>query len=275
MSPTQWALSVGCILGTGFVLQVLIRRDLRKKFPIFFNCMIAYGVMGCIGLGAYLANCAVSYYLSFVMGSVFMFLQFGVIYEVLANTLKPYSALVDLAKMLFCWAAVFLLLTALVTALATNGQQATRLEAAMTVVQHSIRLMQCGLLLFLMVFENRLGISWRNHGMAIAMGLGVYSASDLITTYLPSLPQYLFDLIDSIVYIGILAFWGCFLLMREQSPKSVLDSPSRLIFQRWNEALMATPLVSRKNQVAFAPVESFLPGVEQTVERVMARKMMH
>jgi hypothetical protein len=35
---------------------------------------------------------------------------------------------------------------------------------------------------------------------------------------------------------------------------------------------MATPLVARNNQASL-PVESFLPGVERAVERVMARKM--
>jgi hypothetical protein len=53
----------------------------------------------------------------------------------------------------------------------------------------------------------------------------------------------------------------------------VLDSPSRLIFQRWNEALTT---YSVRGEMAFAAsgVESFLPGVEQTVDRVLARKIV-
>jgi hypothetical protein len=275
MSPTQWALAIGCIVGAVFVLLVMGRHHLRSKFPFFFNYISLYIVIACIGLAAYLYNCTISYYVSWVLGSLMMLLEVAVIYEVLAATLKSYSALVDLAKILFRWAAAFLLLTGLVTALATNGQEATKMEAALTVVEHCIRLMQCGLLLFLLVFENRLGISWRNHGVAIALGLGVYAGVDLIASYVPLLPQRTFDFITGVAYLGSLALWGCILTLREPAPKSVLDMPSRLIFQRWNEALLATPLVARKNQPAFTPVESFLPGVEQTVERVMARKMMH
>ena len=275
MSPIQWTLVIAGMLGPAFVASVMLRRGLRSKFPFFFSYIVIYILMSAIALATYLYSCPVFYHVSWVLGSLMMLMEVGIIYEVLVNTLKSYSALVDLAKILFRWAAVFLLFTALVTALATNGQQATKLEAALTVVQHCIRLMQCGLLLFLLVFESRLGVSWRNHGVVIAVGLGVYAAIDLTVSYLPWMATNVADLIQGCSYVGVLAFWGCSLMMREPAPKSMLDSPSRLIFRRWNEALMATPLVARKSQAAFAPVESFLPGVEQTVERVMARKMMH
>jgi len=277
MSPIQWTLAIAGILGPAFVAYVLVRRELRSKFPFFFNYLIFYTLSSAVGMGAYLYSCCggVFYHVNWMLGILIMVMEVGIIYEVLVNTLKSYSALVDLAKILFRWAAVFLLFTALVTALATNGQQTTKLEAALTVVEHCIRLMQCGLLMFLLVFENRLGVSWRNHGVAIALGLGIYAAIDLTVSYLPWPQTPLLDVVEGCAYVGVLAFWGSSLTMREPAPKSMLDSPSRLIFQRWNEALMATPLVARRSQAAFAPVESFLPGVEQTVERVMARKMMH
>jgi hypothetical protein len=276
MSPIQWVLAIAGIAGPVFVSAVMLRRGLRSKFPFFFNYLVFYILVSVIAIGAYLYSCAVSFHVSWILGSLMMIMEIGVIHEILVNTLKSYSALVDLARILFRWAAAFLLFTALVTALATNGQQATKLEAALNVGEHCIRLMQCGLLLFLLVFESRLGVSWRNYGVAIALGLGVYAAIDLTVSYMPWLSTQVSDLIGGCTYVGVLAFWGCSLMMREPAPKSVLESPSRLIFQRWNEALMATPLVSRKGEIAvLSPVESFLPGVERTVERVMARKMMH
>ena len=277
MSTIQWTLAIAGILAPALVLLVMMRRKLRVRFPFLFSYLILYIASSCVGLAAFLYSCSLFIYVNWVLGSLIMLMEIGIIYEILVNTLKSYSALADFAKLLFRWAVVFLFFTALITALATNGQQATRLEAATNLIEHCIRLMQCGLLLFLLVFENRLGISWRNHGVAIAVGLGAYAAVDLAISYVGNawISIRVADLIEGSVYIGMLAFWGCFLSLREPTPKSVLDSPSRLIFQRWNEALMATPLMARKHQVAFAPVESFLPGVEQTVERVMARKMMH
>lgn len=279
MSLSQWVFALAGLIGPFFLLWVMLRRKLRQQFPFFFKYLIAYAAVSVMGIVAYLYTPSDAYfYVYWLLSFAMMAIEILVIYEVLANTLRSYSALVDLAKVLFQWAAVFLLVMAFIAALATTGAQTTKIEAAMSVVARSIRLMQCGLLLFLLVFESRLGVSWRNHGMSIAIGTGIYAAADLSITYLKLLSIgscAVLDMVGGFIYVGIVMFWGSVLTMREPAPKSILDTPSRLIFQRWNEALLATPFMVRKNQAAFAPVESFLPGVEQTVERVMARKMMH
>jgi len=278
MSPIQWILAIAGIVGPSLVWLVVRRRKLYSIFPAFSNYLILYVVVASVGLAAYFYNCPAYFYVDWVLTLLLVSLEFGVIYEVLTHTLKSYSALADLAKIMFRWGAGFLLFMALVTALATSGGHVGRLQAAMNVIEHSVRLMECGLLFFLLVFDTHLGISWRSHGMCIAMGLGVYSAVDLIVSYLVMLPSpsvALLGTIDGLVYIGVLAFWGSLLRLPEPARKTVLDSPKRLIFQRWNEALISTTLARRTSGVALTPVESFLPGVEQTVERVMARKMMH
>lgn len=277
MSPIQWTLAIAGILGPILILVTMRRRKLNAAFPVFFNYLILYIVAAGFGLATYFYSCPAYFYVDWILTLLLVSVEFGVTYEVLTHTLKSYSALADLAKILFRWGAGFMLLIALVTALATNGGHVGRLQAAMNSVEHSVRLMECGLVFFLLVFDAHLGISWRSHGMSIALGLGAYSAVDLMVSYflqLPSASVALLGAIDGLVYVAVLAFWGSILRLPEPAQKSVLDSPKRLIFQRWNEALMATPIVMRKNQ-SFAPVESFLPGVEQTVERVMARKMMH
>lgn len=275
MTVTQWLFALAGVVGPAFLLWVMHRRNLRRQFPFFFNYLILYAMSCCIGIAAFLYNCTAYFFAYWTLSVLLMVVEFGVIYEILINTLKSYSALIDLAKVLFRWAAVFLLLMTLITALATNGSRLSRLEAAINVVDHSLRLMQCGLLLFLLVFETRLGLSWRNYGMSIAMGMGLYAVLDVTTSYLKMLalvPTNLLDIVGGTFYIGLLVFWGCVLMLPEPERKSMSDSPKRLIFQRWNEALMATPLVTRNNQAAL-PVESFLPGVERAVERVMSRKM--
>jgi hypothetical protein len=276
MSLIQWIIAVAGIVGPASILLMMRSRRVGREFPFFLNYLISYTLIAAVGLAAYFYSCRIYYYADWVLTVLLISMEFGVIYEVLKHTLKPYSALADFATVMFRWAAGFLLLTALVTALSTTGPQATKLQAAMNVVEHTVRLMECGLLLFLLIFESRLGISWRSHGTSIAIGLGVYSAVDLSVSYLLSLSpghNTLFGAIDGFVFVGVLAFWGTFLWLPEPERKTVLDSPARLIFQRWNEALMATPLVARQNQMPLSPIESFLPGVEQTVERVLARKM--
>jgi hypothetical protein len=99
---------------------------------------------------------------------------------------------------------------------------------------------------------------------------------DLSTTYLidrlPALAGA-FQILTNTVYLGATALWAYSLAKPEPARSNVLDSPRRLIFQRWNEALLTH---SVRGEMAFASggMESFLPGVEQTVDRILARKIV-
>jgi hypothetical protein len=265
-----------------FALQVLLlvimaKRKLRTQFPIFYNYTI---LMLLVTIALQIAARWFFREYSFVYWTstgLTMLLGFGVLYEVFVNILKPFSAVIDLGKMMFRWAALFLLITALITALATTGSKTTKLCTAILLMEHCIQLMQCGFLLLLLAFETRLGLSWRSHGMCIALGLGVFASTDLLLTYLynkfPAWQNSL-DMTNGMIALGLFAFWTIGLMLPEPERKSAQDSPTRIILQRWNEALSATPISNTISEVAFAPAESFIPGVERAVDRILARKMV-
>jgi hypothetical protein len=270
------AISLASVFVQAATLRILVKRKLRSDFPIFFR-YTAY----CVGIGllgfvtyAVACECWQYYYLFWACNALLMCFQFGVMYETFVNALKPYSALIDLGKMIFRWAGIFLLLAALLTGFATNGSEGNRILAAENLMERSLGLMQSGLLLLFFAFERRLGLSWRSYSMAIAIGLGASAATTLSTSYFsaryPSLQPGL-SLVTNIVFLAVVTFWAVCLRQAEPARKNVMDSPSRLIFQRWNEALQSTPLAQDK-RAAMASVESFLPGIEKTVDRVMARK---
>lgn len=259
-----------------FTLRILNQRKLRSEFPVFSRYSL-FCVVGCvITLISSVVYCPRYFYVYWALTAITMVLEFGVLYELLVNALKPYSALIDLGKMLFRWAAVFLILAALLTAFATTGSGSNRLVAASELLQRTVRLMQCGLLLLFFGLEKRLGLSWRTHSMSIALGLGIYAGADLSTTYLidrlPALAST-FQVFTNLVYLGAASLWAYSLAKPEPARSNVLDSPRRLIFQRWNEALLTHTV---RGEMAFATggMESFLPGVEQTVDRVLARKIV-
>jgi hypothetical protein len=279
ISQTQWILIAVAVVAAGvqaYTLRILSRRKLRSEFPVFFQ-YTAVCIAACvISLVPFVISCPQYFYLYWVLNAVTMVFEFGVLYELLVNALKPYAALIDLGKMLFRWAVVFLVLAALLTAFATAGSGNNKLIAASELLQRTVRLMQCGLLLLFFGLEKRLGLSWRTHSMTVALGLGVYAAVDLGTTYLISrLPSLTgtFQILANLTYVGAASLWAYSLAKPEPVRNNVLDSPSRLIFQRWNEALTT---YSARGDVAFASsgMESFLPGVEQTVDRVLARKIV-
>jgi hypothetical protein len=98
---------------------------------------------------------------------------------------------------------------------------------------------------------------------------------DLVVSYsqgrFPGLYGQL-EMTNGIVFTSVLCFWAFRLSSKESAPITAATSPSRLIIQRWNDALISY----RHGDLAFASstMNSFLPGVEQTVDRVLARKMI-
>lgn len=276
----QWvfvALAVGSAAIQASILSIIIKRKRSSECPVFVT-YTGFGILlVVIGLAGYLlGSCQEYFYISWVLGFLYVALEFGLMYEIFVNALKPYSALIDLGKMLFGWATVFLLIAATLTAFATSGSEASKLTAGMAVIERTMRLIQCGLLFLFFLFEKRLSLSWRSGNVGIALGLSVSAALDLTVSYLKAhFPAQMvaFGVVNSLAYIGVLLFWTYCIAMHRKERTSVLESPNRLIFQRWNEALISYQ--SGDVALATSSVESFLPSVERTVERVMARKMMH
>lgn len=277
MSLTYWVLTISSLCLQLGILAVMVKRKLRGNFPFFFLYTAYCIVQLLIAIAALRLPYQYFVYVYYTLMAVNLLFGFAIMYEVFINILKPYSAVIDLGKMLFYWAGLFLLLVGVLTAFVTGGSQSDMLSAAIMIVQRSIQLMQCGLLLLLLLFETRLGLSWRSHSMSIGLGLGSFSAIALILCYvqnhLPPGQAAIVPLVSTISSVAVSAFWGVSLLLPEPQRKNVMDSPSRLIFQRWNEGLAGTPLVA-SNQLAFSSADSFIPGVEKAVERVLARKMV-
>ena len=265
-----------------YILRALVLNKLRSDFKIFFVYNAACIAANFVTVGPFIYFCAnghypyIYFYIFWVLNVMLMVLEFGVLYEVLNHALKPYAALIDLGKVLFRWAAVFLLIAGLLTAVATSGSGGNKIIAAVNLMQRSVRLMQCGLLLLFFSLEKRLGLSWRSYSMSIALGLGVYAAADLTISYLKgqlSAWTGVLDVLGNSICLGAAIYWAVCFARAEPARKNVLDSPSRLIFQRWNEALLAAPLVAHERTPALASVDSFLPGIEKTVDKVLARKL--
>ncbi len=278
LSAIEWAsigLALVCIAIQAAILGILFRGKRRSEFPIFRSYSAIYILLIVIALSAYFfSGCDQYNYVYWSASIVYMALEFAVMYEIIVNALKPYSALVDLGRMLFIWAAVFLLIAAGTTAFATSGPESGRLLAAFAVVERSMRLMECGLLLLFFFFEKRLGLSWRNPNVGIAVGLGVTASVDLICSYLKShFPAQASQLgiVNTSIYVGVLSYW-CFVLLADRvEATSAIAPPSRLILQRWNESLSSYRL--GQTAVNSSSMDSFLPGIEKTVDRVLARKI--
>jgi hypothetical protein len=283
LSSFQW-LSVGISLLTAggqiFLLNVMVRKDLRKSFPMFFLYNGTYAAVSVFLNVVYLANGAASpvyFYIFWILNTALMLLEFTVMHELFVHSVKPYSGLIDLAKMMFRWAAAFLLLVAALNAFATSGSGLMKCVAATVYLNRGLRLMQCGMLLLFFLFERRLGLSWRTRVISASIGLGLNAACSLCLTFFRA--RYPsgglgFDLTENGVYLAVVGAWIACFWLPQGGHQNVMESPRKLIFQRWNDTLLSTPF-AMQSSLASASMDSFLPNVERTVERVMARKMTH
>jgi hypothetical protein len=275
MSLVQLIVVFSSLVMQTLVMVLMVRRKLRAAYPLFYTFLGLNTLSVVVGMLVY--RYAINQYAAvyWTGSTVVMLLGFGVLYEVFVNLLKPYSALIDLGKMLFVWAAVFLFLAGFLTALVTSGPKSGRLIMACELIDRCVHLMQCGLLLLVVLFEKRLNLSWRNSGMCVALGIGLRAAMDLSVAYgVEKFPSFKPAMITvyGFAFIAVLTFWAFRLVGTDVAPATSSSSPSRIILQRWNEALIGY----RHGDLAFAAnsFDSFLPGVEQTVEKVMARKMI-
>lgn len=266
-----------------FVLAIMLKRKLRPEFPLFFQYLLVSSVALSVAV-VFHAFAIQPFWLTcvdWVVSLIGLLLVFAVLYEVFINVLKPYSALLDLGRMLFRWAAVFLLVAAFLTVFATISALAANnrlgnlssFESLRLLIDHSLRVMQCGLLFLLLLFEKRLGLSWRSRGMAIALGLGSSAAVALAASFLKSLATTAIssselDVLNAAFYLAVTLFWAV-ALIRPGAPQSdTVDSPGRIIVQRWNEALSIAQSTPNPD------TSFFLPGIESAVERILARKIV-
>ncbi len=277
MSLAQWLFTV---LGLGLLVQLLVVMHVRKcksDFPVFYNYIIFYAlsvtVLTFVIHGSY-EQYFYSYWTQAILESL---LGFFVLYEAFGQIMKPYAALTDLAKMIFLWVGVFLLAVSVLTAFATTGSVSTKICTVIILVQRCVRLMQCGFLLLFLVFEKRLGVSWSARGMCVTVGLGLSAVLNLAVIYLMNTTlawQSTLIIVNNVVSNAIIAYWIVGMYAYQTVRKTAVDAPNRLVLQRWNEVLLSSGYGGSKPSL-LVTTDSFIPGVEQVVDRVLARKAVH
>jgi hypothetical protein len=171
------------------VAVLMIRKKLFTEFPIFLSYAV-FEVAQCAVLVTLTFIPSVSprqyYYADLVSTIISTALRFGVINEIFQNVFRNYSALSGLGKVLLRWATALLMLVGAVAAAYASSNSLDRLLATLYVSGLAMNLVQCGLLLLLFIFSRSFGLSWRNYVFGIALGLGLYSAIELVNTTVQS-----------------------------------------------------------------------------------------
>jgi hypothetical protein len=237
------------------VALILWRRKLHKKFPTFFLFLLAQIAIFVVIFPLWLAVNVSSrnnahantnewfsgyyarYFGLFWLGeAVNAVLGFKVIHEVFLDVFRPYHTLKDLGTLLFRWAGIVMLLVSVVVAFANSYEQSP-LVHAITTLHRSVRIVQVGLILFLIMFARFLGVSRRQISFGISLGFGLFAGVELMLMVLKSgglVQEAVFDTINMMAYNAAIFVWLSYSLSHETVREVAVN---HLQTQRWEQGL--------------------------------------
>ena len=243
------------------VAVALWRRGLHKKFPVFFTYLLAH-------IAIFLATFPLRanydwYFWVFWLGeAVTAVLGFKVIHEIFLDVFRPYQQLKDLGTVVFQWAFVVMLLVSVVVAFSNSFNRDPLVHAVIT-LQRSVRLVQFGLILFLLLFSRFLGVSRRQLSFGIALGFGFFAGLELMllaVAFGGFLTKEDFNLVNMAAYNLSVVIWIGYSLARSEARQSAANP---LQTQRWEQGL-----ADIQHPV---PADSLIPMFENMVERAISR----
>ncbi|SPE45439.1 membrane hypothetical protein [Candidatus Sulfotelmatobacter sp. SbA7] len=241
----------------------MLWRNLHRKFPVFFTYII-FQIVNFAVLFPIQRYCNYDvYFYGYWIGAIIsLAIGFKVIHEIFLDVFRPYHTLRDLGTVLFKWAALVMFFVALVVAAASPAGQSPIVQAVVT-VQRCVRVIQCGLILFLLVFSKYLGVSWRQQSFGIALGFGGFASVELAGNALYSGGQINSSttaFLNTAAYCCAIVAWLGYALFKSASRESATNL---LMSQRWEQSLgdLQRP----------ATGDSLIPMFEGMVDRAFSR----
>ena len=246
------------------VAATMYSRRLHRTFPVFFAYLVWQILVFSVLFPIHLWGTYPQYFYSFwIADAISLALGFKVIHEIFLDVFRPYHTLKDLGSVLFKWAALVMLLVACVVAASSPTTDQGPLVQAIFTVQRCVRVMQCGLILFLLVFSGYLGVSWRQHSFGIALGFGGFAFVELALVALNvagrATPEGV-NRANAVAYNCAILVWFGYALLKCKSRDA---SANLLMSQRWDQSLadLQHPL----------PSDSLIPMFEGMVDRAFSR----
>lgn len=238
-----WFLTLAVQTG---ICVAMIKKRLFHEMPLFLAYTSFHVLRSLALLGVRQWASPTSYsYTYWVSEAISVLLGFAVIYELFSVVLQRFQGLRQLGMMLFRWAFVVLVMIAIVSA-NRNDASSPGLITAVLVLERSVRIIQCGLVVFLFMFASTLALSWRHYVFGVALGFGLYAAVELILTSVrvqvgASADQtYIF--LKPAAYAFSTLIWMSYLLNPISQPVPVRARFNNQV-EEWNEAILS--LLSR------------------------------
>ncbi len=245
------------------IAAVMLSRGLHRKFKFFFSYLLTQLIAFAVIFPAIWHNYYAFFYLNWACDALSVAFGFAVIHEVFVDVFRLFHTLRDLGTVLFKWAGLVMLLVAGVVSVSTNSSQIAPWMQAVITAQRCVRIIQVGMVLFLLFFAHYVGISRRQHSFGIALGFGSFAVIELvlICSWVGNhLGGPWVSMLNMAAYNCTLMVWLGYVVAK--SP--VRDASLSLLQpQRWEQSLsdIHHPL----------PADSLIPMFEGMVDRALSR----
>lgn len=247
-------------LGIGIFM---LRRGLLRQFKFFFGYILTQLVSFSIVFSAFVWHSySATFYLYWCTNAISVTFGFLVIHEVFVDVFRFFHTLRDLGTVLFKWAGLVMLLVAGVVSVSTNSSEMAPWMQAIITSQRCVRMIQVGMVLFLLFFAHYLGVSRRQHSFGIALGFGSFAVIELILicSWIGNhLSGPWMSIANMAAYNCSLALWLSYVAIK----RPARDTVSLLQPQRWEQSLsdIHHPV----------PADSLIPMFEGMVDRALSR----
>jgi hypothetical protein len=223
----------------GMLSVGLYARRTYRELPWFF-AYVTYHLGFSVGMMVmkHSGNYVAYFYSAWAGEFIGISLGFMVIHEIFNAVLEPYQGLHKLSKMLFRWAAAVLVAVAVAAGLMIEGHP---MVTSFTVVQSVVRLVQVGLLMFLLMFARYFGLGWKTYAYGIALGMGFYVVIDVsaqsMAIAVGAIASKYAGLLRMGSYDCALGVWLVYLLA--EKPGYVREPvPGHRQLEEWDQALL-------------------------------------
>lgn len=248
---------------TGPLLQItllvfMIRNGHLKAFPRFFS-YILFQTLKSVCLFLTYRYFPDNYFDVYWTGNALsVIFALAVMDEILRRLFREYGGIQFLGTTIFRWSCVLLLLVAIVGAASAGESSGDRIVAVVFAFDRSVRLMQVGIFLLLMLLSRVLKDCWKQPVFGIALGFGIFASIELVLVSFVMLTGNDYGAVVSLIkmtaYNAVTLVWIGYL---RWVPEPAAESN-----------LLHMPVTA---ETALAADAGFMLRVEDAVDRVLSR----
>lgn len=229
------------------LLIVMVRRGLVRQMPWFFIYTVWVMTTSLLQLPFYLQSRALrsvtlaNFYVSWTADAGSVALGFLAVYELFGQVFQPYQAFRHWAPALFRWCGVILLLVGSAGAVLSSPNRELKAVAGLLVLERTLRVVQVGLLLLVLITSRYLHIAWKPHLLGVALGFGMYAAVAIVCTTMQAqngpVGYWVLGMVSFTAYTCAVLIWVAYFLVRQPAAEPARIIPRTAEVEQWNQAL--------------------------------------